>query len=116
MANDPRVSPVKVKAPHGAMTFEIVWGDGVASRIPHLVLRGYCPCAGCQGHHGVTRFVAGGNQELRELSRVGNYALGLTWGDGHSSGIFTFEYLRRLGDLVTQLGPESLCGLERLPP
>jgi DUF971 family protein len=111
-----RLSPTKIKAPHGATVFEINWNDGTTSRLPHKVLRGYCPCAGCQGHHGVTRFVDGGNLEIRDISRVGNYALGLTWGDGHSGGIFTFEYLHRLSDLLDMLGEERLCGLERLPP
>ena len=110
-----RLAPTKIKAPHGATLFEVTWNDGQTSRLPHKVLRGYCPCAECQGHHGVTRFVAGGNLELRDISRIGNYALGLTWADGHSGGIFTFEYLRRLGDLLDMLGEERFCGLERLP-
>ena len=115
MAADARLTPIKVKAPHGSRQFEITWGDGAVGRIPHQVLRGYCPCATCQGHHGITRYVPDGNLELREIARVGNYALGFTWGDGHSSGIYTFAYLRRLGDLVTELGAEQLCALEQLP-
>jgi DUF971 family protein len=116
MAKIPRFSPIKIRAPHGAVTFEITWGDGNVSRIAHGVLRGYCPCAECQGHHGITRFVGGGNVELCDISRIGNYALGLTWGDGHSGGIFTFEYLRRLGDLVESMGTEALTALDQLPP
>jgi DUF971 family protein len=96
--------------------FEVTWQDTTTSRIEHKVLRGYCPCAQCQGHHGVIRFVAGGNLELREISRVGNYALGLTWGDGHAGGIYTFAYLRRLGDMIAKLGVDALCALEQLPP
>lgn len=42
------------------------------------------------------QFVAGGDLELREIERVGNYALGLTWGDGHSTGIYTWRHLRAL--------------------
>ncbi len=60
--------------------------------------------------------MAGGNLELREITRVGNYALGLTWEDGHSGGIFTFEYLRRLGDLLEQMDADGLCDLDHLPP
>jgi DUF971 family protein len=116
MANSLPFSPTKIKAPHGARIFEITWSDGKTHRIEHRVLRGYCPCATCQGHHGVTHFVSGGNLDLREITRVGNYALGLTWGDGHNGGIFSFEYLRRLGNLIEELGVETLCGLEQLPP
>jgi DUF971 family protein len=115
MPTDSHLVPTKVKAPHGARQFEISWQDAVTSRIPHKVLRGYCPCAQCQGHQGTIRFVDGGNQELREISRVGSYALSLTWGDGHSGGIYTFAYLRKLGDLVATAGADALCALECLP-
>jgi DUF971 family protein len=37
---------------------------------------------------------------LQEIWGVGQYAIGLRWGDGHDSGIYTFEYLRELSDLV----------------
>src|SRR5690242_6986219 len=56
-ASDPRVTPTGVKAPHGARIFEISWADGATHRVPHRILRGYCPCAGCQGHGGITRFI-----------------------------------------------------------
>lgn len=115
MPVDNRHVPTKITAPHGAREFEVSWQDAVTSRIPHRVLRGYCPCAQCQGHHGTTRFVEGGNHELREISRVGSYALGLTWGDGHSGGIYTFTYLRKLGDLVATQGADAVCALDQLP-
>lgn len=34
---------------------------------------------------------------LTEIWGVGNYALGIAWADGHSSGIYSFEYLYELG-------------------
>ena len=88
--------PVKVKAPHGARVMQIEWSDGHLGVYPHEVLRGLCPCATCQGHSGQIRFKPGGDLDLRELTPVGNYALGLKWGDGHSSGIYDFSYLRTL--------------------
>src|SRR6185503_19680770 len=60
-------TPTGIKAPHGADSMEIAWGDGVTLRYPHRVLRGFCPCAGCQGHSGGIRFQGGNNLELREL-------------------------------------------------
>ncbi|MBL9025553.1 MAG: DUF971 domain-containing protein [Myxococcales bacterium] len=96
MAKDPRTTPRAVKAPHGAHVMEMTWADGHKSVLPHEVLRGYCPCAHCQGHGGTISFVPGGDLELREIEQVGTYALTLTWGDGHSSGIYTYEYLRAL--------------------
>ncbi len=75
---------------------EITWADGHKSELPHDVLRGYCPCATCQGHGGTIRFVPGGNTEVREIEQVGNYALSFSWGDSHSTGIYTFKHLRAL--------------------
>jgi DUF971 family protein len=116
MSEDLRIRPTGVKAPHGADVFEIRWADGVSSRIPHPILRGYCPCAGCQGHGGGVHFVEGGDLTLRDLEQVGNYALQLTWGDGHATGIYTFRYLRRLGDLVAAHGDALPAVHPELPP
>jgi DUF971 family protein len=107
--------PTGIKAPHGARTLEVTWADGQKMAYPHEILRGYCPCAGCQGHSGAIRFQEGGNLELREIERVGNYALSFTWGDSHSSGIYSFRYLRVLGELLTAQGADAVKALGELP-
>jgi DUF971 family protein len=99
MATEPSITPKSVKAPHGARQMEIGWADGHTSPLPHDVLRGFCPCAHCQGHGGSIRRVEVTGEaalELREIERVGSYALSFTWGDGHSTGIYSFRYLRAL--------------------
>ena len=115
MSDSARTRPTGVKAPHGARSMDITFGDGQKFSYPHEILRGYCPCAGCQGHSGTIKFQTGGDLELREIERVGNYALGLTWGDGHSSGIYSFRFLRALGDLLTEHGAAGLKELGELP-
>jgi DUF971 family protein len=40
----------------------------------------------------------GGDLRLQEVSEVGQYALKLIWGDGHNTGLYSFAYLRTLGD------------------
>jgi DUF971 family protein len=114
--SEPRITPTNVRAPHGARVLEITWADGRKYAYPHEILRGYCPCAGCQGHRGGVRLVPGGDLELRDIQQVGNYALGLIWGDGHSTGIYSYRYLRRLGEAVDQHGKEALLAMEELPP
>ena len=101
--------PVRVRAPRGARTFEIHWADGYVGKISHQLLRGYCPCAGCQGHSGKIKFVDGGDLELESITPVGNYALQLTWGDRHDSGIYSHRYLRSLSELAEKLltAPET---------
>ena len=89
----------KVMSPRGARTTRIEWGDGHVGVYPHEILRGYCPCAGCQGHSGTIRFVAPSGDVQLERDRiepVGNYALSLVWFDGHGSGVYSFRYLRAL--------------------
>jgi DUF971 family protein len=93
--SDPHM-PVEVRAPRGARVMEIVFDDGHTAILPHEQLRGFCPCATCQGHSGPIRFVPGGDLELEEISEVGNYALRILWGDGHSTGLYTFRFLRAL--------------------
>ncbi len=99
MPTEPTITPTGVKAPHGARVMEITWADGHRATLPHEILRGYCPCAHCQGHGGTIRRVdipSDTALELREIERVGNYALSFTWGDGHATGIYSFRYLRAL--------------------
>jgi DUF971 family protein len=112
---DPRVKPTHIKAPHGATALDITWSDGQHSLLPHELLRGYCPCAGCQGHSGTLKFQSGGDLSVREINQVGNYALSFTWGDSHDSGIYSFRYLRALGDLVAAEGAEAVKALAELP-
>lgn len=97
--------PVEIRAPEGARLLEIVWDDGTSMLYEHRVLRGLCPCAHCQGHSGAIKWVeatetlADSVFALSSLKQVGAYALGLAWGDGHSSGIYTYRYLLELGEL-----------------
>lgn len=84
----------------------IKWEDGQESFIPLETLRRACPCAGCKGevdvmgnlHKNPDTKLAGAAFELRRLSNVGGYAVQPLWGDGHSTGIYSFEYLRRLAE------------------
>ncbi len=102
---DPKATtPTMVRAPVGAAVTEIDWVDGHTSVLPNTFLRGYCPCAGCQGHSGEIKFIPGNNAEITALEEVGSYALQFTWGDGHGSGIYSFRYLRRLGELAAEEG------------
>ena len=98
MSIEPRTKCVAVRSPRGATVTEIDWGDGHKGIYPHPVLRGYCPCAGCQGHSGTIKFVPcdGIQLELEDIEGVGNYALRFQWFDGHGTGLYSYRYLRSL--------------------
>lgn len=101
-ANPLRSRVTGIRAPHGSPWFELDFADRFSGRIPNHILRGYCPCAGCQGHGTEIQFQAGRNADLRDIEEVGRYGLKLVWGDSHGDGIYTFAYLRHLAELVQQ--------------
>lgn len=89
---------VAIRSPRGATVTEIDWADGHKGRYPHEILRGYCPCAACQGHSGSIQFVppAAHQLEVEKFDPVGRYALQITWFDGHDTGLYAYKYLRAL--------------------
>lgn len=84
----------------------IKWEDGTESFIALENLRRACPCAGCQGerdvmgqlHKGPEKPLTPRSFQLTRLELVGGYAVQPFWADGHASGIFSFDYLRRLAE------------------
>lgn len=99
----------------------VAWADGEVSEYPLDYLRRNCPCATCRAEResggtlegGIgTPAPAGGESSGKSIplailprgadraatfadaKLVGNYAIQITWGDGHSTGIYDFKYLR----------------------
>ena len=99
MSEPMSIEPVEMRAPRGGTTLEIAWSDGAVSRYPHAILRGFCPCAHCQGHQGPVGWAAEATDAdlaILEIEEVGNYAVRLVFADGHSTGIYSFRFLRDL--------------------
>jgi len=78
---------------------KIQWNDGHESVYPARELRMSCPCAGCVDEMtGVIRVIATSiPQDVHPLKIdvVGRYAIAIHWSDGHNTGIYAFEYLRK---------------------
>lgn len=84
----------------------LAFDDGEELYLPLDLLRRGCPCAACQGEPDALGRVLRPVQQIGprgfELLRseiVGGYAIQLFWADGHSTGLYTFDYLRRLAAL-----------------
>ncbi len=92
----PPAEPVEIRHERSARRVVVTWEDGHLSAFPLDYLRSWCPCAMCQGHGPEARYLDLHGQELVHLDGVGNYAISLTWQDGHSTGIYSFRLLRRL--------------------
>jgi len=81
---------------------KIEWGDDTTSLFTAADLRRVCPCAGCVSEATGIRThdpaTVADNLEQSDLKLIGNYAISMQFSDGHTTGIFTFEALRRLTD------------------
>lgn len=95
-------APVELEIRSRERQVRITWDDDHVTVYPMRYLRGYCPCAKCQGHGGAWRFVAVESPAVARVEEVGNYALRIVWNDGgddsvqHTTGIYSFENLREL--------------------
>jgi DUF971 family protein len=83
----------------------IRWNDDAESYIDLELLRRSCPCAACGGEPDVlgqrSRPVitySAATFILKKFEAIGGYALQFRWGDGHNTGIYSFDYLRKLSN------------------
>src|SRR5215475_7263336 len=82
----------------------IRWEDQSESFVSLEKLRRHCPCAGCKGEVDImgnlyknpARPLTPQAFQLRRITSIGTYAIQPIWGDGHESGIFSFDYLRQV--------------------
>jgi DUF971 family protein len=88
--------PTEINHVESRGAVRITWDDGHVGEYEDQYLRGYCPCAMCQGHGAQRRFISVPGAKLQEIRAVGNYAIEFRWQDGHSTGIYTYDYLRSL--------------------
>lgn len=79
---------------------KIRWQDGHESVYPARELRLACPCAGCVDEiTGQVRVIATGipqNVRPLKIDLVGRYAISIVWSDGHATGIYPFDRLRKM--------------------
>lgn len=89
----------------GAAAVEISWSDGTAATYPARLLRDACPCATCREQRAapakpqllpVLTVAEVQPLDITGMKPVGHYAYSIEFSDGHSSGIYTLEYLREL--------------------
>jgi len=97
--------PVNVTLNKHIHELAIQWSDDHLSGYPLNALREACPCALCRGGHefmgpqydpNLIELKPARSYEVKDMQLVGNYAMQITWSDLHSSGIYTWDYLRRI--------------------
>lgn len=95
------IEPLSIEAEDATNTLFIAWSDGHTTQHAIGHLRWLCPCAECKGEWGRPGMLS----QVRELSPqqtmltdvrpVGRYALAPIWADGHDTGFYPYEYLRK---------------------
>jgi DUF971 family protein len=92
--------PVEIRLKRGEKLLEVAFEDGVRFRLPAEYLRVESPSAEVQGHGPGQKTLVHGRAEIgiTAVEPVGNYAVRLVFDDGHDTGIYSWTYLRELGD------------------
>ena len=106
--------PTEIKLHQKSRVMEIAFSDGRGFRLPYEFLRVYSPSAEVRGHGPGQEVLQTGKREveIRSLEPVGSYAVQPVFSDGHSTGIYSWEYLYELGANQDQLWAEYLKRLD----
>ena len=115
MVSEPISIPSRLKLQKDKQ-LEVEWADGLTAVFSISRLRSLCPCAQCRlvrdqaDPHDISPKVKkkplltilpgnyAGELTVTSAEKVGNYAIKITFSDGHDSGIYSFEYLRELAE------------------
>lgn len=98
--------PADIQVDRQARELVILWQDGHRSPYPFDLLRRECPCAMCNEMRLKQRqdplaVITGpvlkpGEAGIKDWAPIGRYALNFTWSDGHTTGIYSFDFLRTI--------------------
>lgn len=88
--------PTQIKLNKSSKTLELGYADGQQFSLPAEFLRVHSPSAEVQGHGNPVLQHGKINVALSHVQAVGNYALKLTFDDGHDTGLYTWAYLYKL--------------------
>lgn len=105
--------PVEIRVKSAEKRLEIDFDDGKNFALPAELLRVESPSAEVQGHGpGGKTLVAGKrNVGIAGVDAVGNYAIRIRFDDGHDTGIFSWTYLREMGEWQDEMWNTYLAAL-----
>jgi DUF971 family protein len=91
--------PTELRRTGGGEALRVTFDDGAVFDLSAEYLRVESPSAEVRGHSPAQRKIEGGKSgvKIRDVVPVGNYAVRLDFDDGHSTGIYSWTYLRELG-------------------
>ncbi len=97
--SSPDAWPSEIRLNPAKDRLSIAFADGARFELRAEYLRVESPSAEVRGHGGGPKVIVKGKQDVKisGLEAVGNYALRIGFDDGHDSGLYSWDYLRRLG-------------------
>ncbi len=115
MAKNDAPQPTEIKLHQKSRRMEIAFSDGSQFELSYELLRVYSPSAEVRGHGPGQEVLQAGKRdvEILSLEPSGSYAVQPTFSDGHSTGIYSWDYLYWLGENRERLWREYLERLER---
>jgi DUF971 family protein len=99
-SNPKQFLATEIKLRTRSRVLEVAFDDGAIFLLPFEYLRTHSPSAEVKGHGPGQEVLVLGKQDvgIRAVEPVGQYAVKLVFDDGHDSGLFTWKYLRDLGE------------------
>jgi DUF971 family protein len=107
-------SPTEITLHQRSATLEIAFDDGQTFVLSFEFLRVYSPSAEVRGHGAGQEVLQTGKRAvgITALEPVGNYAVQPTFSDGHNTGLYSWEYLHRLGSNQARMWQDYLAKLK----
>jgi len=107
--------PTAITLHQKSRVLEIAFDDGKNFRLPYELLRVYSPSAEVKGHGPGQEVLQTGKRsvEIRSLEPVGSYAVQPVFSDGHTTGIYSWDYLYELGENQEKLWRDYLAQLAK---
>ena len=107
--------PTTITLHQKSRVLEIAFSDGKTFRLPYEFLRVYSPSAEVKGHGPGQEVLQTGKRsvEIRSLEPVGSYAVQPNFSDGHTTGIYSWDYLYELGENQEKLWRDYLAQLAK---
>jgi DUF971 family protein len=104
------IIPTEIKLRQRSRVLEVSFGDGTRFELPFEFLRVHSPSAEVQGHSPDQRVLVVDKHDVgvRAVEPIGQYAVKLSFDDGHDTGLYTWKYLYQLGSQREQLWSEYL--------
>ncbi|MBD2857511.1 DUF971 domain-containing protein [Spongiibacter sp. KMU-158] len=110
-----QAAPSQIKLHKKSRELELIYSSGEAYRLSCEFLRVHSPSAEVRGHGKGQEVLQTGkiNVEITDIIPTGNYALQLVFSDGHNSGIYSWSYLKELGENQERLWQSYLAELDQ---